>query len=124
MKKFRRTFLKDEIISFSPKKSSVVERYFDKPRFSFENEFYLYIDHGTPPVPQNLTVTFIYLDKNYDEFAVKRSFSLQERQYGQTGKIEKRIKVSIQKDGKELHKILFENTPLMKSSVYVSTSEL
>lgn len=55
MKKLKRTFLKvDERIRFNSKRGSIAERYFDKTRFDFQNNFNLYIDHGIPPVPKNL----------------------------------------------------------------------
>ena len=121
MKKLRRTFVQiDERIYFGSKKGSLVERYFEKSRFTFENSFYLFLDHGNPPVPQNLTVSFIYLDKDYIEYIIQKQYALQPRQAGQTGKIELKIPVIIEQNGKELHKIRFEHLPTTDSSIYIS----
>ena len=125
MKKLKRTFLKvDERIYFGVKKGSSIERYFDKTRFSLQNNFYLYIDHGTPPVPKNFTVSFIYLDKNFIEHIIQKQFILQARQIGKAGKIEIKIPVTILQDGKDLHKIIFEHLPTTDSSVYICISDL
>lgn len=125
MKKLKRKFLQvDERMHFGIKKGSVVERYFDKARFTLKNNFSLYIDHATPPAPQNLTVTFIYLDKNCTEYIVQKELVLQSRQPGQTGKIEVKIPVTIQQDGKELQKIKFEHLPMTNSSVYIRISDM
>lgn len=125
MKKLRRTFLQvDERIHFGSKKGSTVERYFDKSRFSLRNNFFLYIDHATPPVPRNLTVSFIYLDEDCIEYIVQEQLTLLERQPGKTGKIETKIPVKIQHDQKELHKIRFEHLPTTDSSVYICISDL
>lgn len=125
MRKLKRTFLKvDERIHFGTKNGSIVERYFDKSRFTLKNNFYFYIDHGIPPVPKDLTVSFIYLDKNCVEYTVQKDLVLQGRQHGQTGKIEIKIPVTIQQDEKELHKIKFEHLPTTNSSVYICISDL
>jgi hypothetical protein len=125
LKKIKRTFLKiDERIHFGSKKCSTVERYFDKSRFNLKNEFYIYIDHGIPPLPKKLTVSFIYLDKNCREYIIQEQLILMGRQTGQTGKIETKIPVTIQLDEKELFKIKFEHLPTTKSSVYISISDL
>ncbi len=121
MKKLKRTFLKvDERIHFDVKKGSVVERYFDKSRFTLKDIFYFYIDYGIPPVPKNLTVSFIYLDKNYVEYIIHKDLVLQNRQVGE---IEIKIPVTIQQGGKELHKIKFEHLPTTNSSVYICISD-
>lgn len=125
MKKLKRTFLKvGERIHFAAKKSSMVERYFDKSRLRLNNNFYFYIDHNIPPVPNNLSVSFIYLDKNCVEHIVQKQFAFQGRQSGQTGKNEIKISVKIQQDGKELRKIKFEHLPTTDSSVYICISDL
>jgi hypothetical protein len=126
MKRQSHHFLQvDERIQFGTKKGSSVERYFDKSKFTFNgNTFFLYINHAVPPVPKDLIVSLIYLDENSEEYTINKKYSLQERQPGQAGKIEKKISVDIEKDGKKLQRIKFEHLANTDSSIYIRISDL
>lgn len=126
MEKLRRKYLKNtgERIQFGATKGSVVERYFKKPDSSRENDLYLYINYREIPIPKNIEITFIYLDENYTEFVVKEELTFQEAPPFHKGEIVTRVPFFIQKDGKELFKIKFENLPTTESSLHLTVSPL
>jgi hypothetical protein len=125
MKKSRRIFLKtDEVIRFTEKKRSYVERYFDKSRFSLKENFFLYIDHGIPPHPTNVILRLHYLNLNGISDVVQKDLLLTGRGPGQTGHIQERIPVSATIEDKELFKVSFEHIPTTDSRIYVSVSDL
>lgn len=66
MKPKRRNFAPvDEVLEFNAQNRGMVERYYPHDnRYSLKQKFYLYINFGTPPSPESVSITFIYLNPN------------------------------------------------------------
>lgn len=123
MRKIKFDFLKsDERLSFGRKKGSKIVRYFDNTKF--EKNFNLYIDYNIPPIPNNLSVLFIYIDKKNNQFSIKKEFSPKERNFNQYGSLEFKIPVIIKQEDKILYKIAFEINPIKDSFLHISISDL
>jgi len=120
MKKLKRKFLKsNERISFGIKKGSFHERYFERTHFSFKDKIYFYVDGKIPPSPTKLKITFIYRDKNFNEYFEERHFSSDILK-----RLEQSVELSIKQEDKELYKITFESLPIIDSIFFYSLSEL